>query len=75
MLRAQSTQQQLELKATVKPLNLVDSEQLHSTAACCRFVYEEEGHPEDFFVPYLWALLVPRLPVSWDTSTFRLFSL
>ncbi len=39
-----------------------------------QFVYEEERHAEDFFMPYIWALLVPRTPVSWDRSKAALLA-
>ncbi|GAX78536.1 hypothetical protein CEUSTIGMA_g5976.t1 [Chlamydomonas eustigma] len=41
-------------------------------AAERRFEYEEEvdsDNSEDFFVPYIWGLLLPRLPVCWELDT------
>ena len=38
----------------------------------CRFSYEEEVHPEDFFLPYLWSLLMPRVPIHWRQESVRL---
>jgi hypothetical protein len=32
-----------------------------------RFTYEEEARPEEFFVPYVWGLVVAaRAPSAWD---------
>lgn len=39
-----------------------------------RFVYEEEAHPEEFFVPYVWSLVVARSSVPWALSAIALFS-
>eukprot|EP00798_Chlamydomonas_sp_ICE-L_P007765 gene7765-951_t len=40
-----------------------------------RFVYEEEGHSEDFFTPYVWSIIVPRTTVPWDVEAIQLYSL
>ena len=37
-------------------------------------MYEEEGHKEDFFVPYVWSLVVPRSTLPWDQAAIRLFA-
>ncbi|MCO5600246.1 hypothetical protein L7F22_054356 [Adiantum nelumboides] len=39
-----------------------------------RFTYEEELHPEDFFVPYVWQLAVSNSGISWNLDTITLFS-
>lgn len=39
-----------------------------------RFTYEEELHPEEFFVPYVWQLVVSHSGISWDFDTIMLFS-
>lgn len=39
-----------------------------------RFTYEEELHPEEFFVPYVWQLVVSHSGISWDLDTIMLFS-
>ncbi|KAG1680977.1 hypothetical protein FOA52_009936 [Chlamydomonas sp. UWO 241] len=37
-----------------------------------RFAYEEERHSEDFFMPYVWSLLLPRVPLAWEAGAVRL---
>ncbi|KAI5058263.1 hypothetical protein GOP47_0026433 [Adiantum capillus-veneris] len=39
-----------------------------------RFTYEEELHPEEFFVPYVWQLVVFNSGISWNLDTITLFS-
>ncbi|MCO5572356.1 hypothetical protein L7F22_026109 [Adiantum nelumboides] len=39
-----------------------------------RFTYEEELHPEEFFVPYVWQLAVSNSGISWNLDTITLFS-
>lgn len=39
-----------------------------------RFTYEEELHPEEFFVPYVWQLVVSHSGISWNLDTIMLFS-
>ena len=41
-----------------------------------RFTYEQENHPEEFFIPYVWQLAianwyVPTLPLILLQLTFR----
>ncbi|KAH7429697.1 hypothetical protein KP509_09G062000 [Ceratopteris richardii] len=38
-----------------------------------RFTYEEELHPEEFFVPYVWQLVVSNSGINWDLNTITLF--
>ena len=38
-----------------------------------RFTYEEEGSPEDFFVPYIWSLVVSRTTIPWNVHAIALF--
>ena len=40
-----------------------------------RFTYEEEADPEQFFLPYIWALVVGRYlaGMPWDTARIALF--
>lgn len=39
-----------------------------------RFAYEEESNPEEFFVPYVWSVVVARRPVSWSLEHVTLFT-
>lgn len=39
-----------------------------------RFTYEEETHPEGFFVPYVWTLVVSNTTVPWRPQAITLFS-
>ena len=41
---------------------------------CCRFTYEEEATPEDFFVPLVWSLAVADLLIPWRHSAIVLFA-
>ncbi len=41
---------------------------------CCRFTYEEEATPEDFFVPLVWSLVVADLMLPWRHSAIVLFA-
>lgn len=38
-----------------------------------RFTYEEELHREEFFVPYVWQLVVAQSGITWDLETITLF--
>ena len=38
-----------------------------------RFTYEEEASPEDFFVPYIWSLVVSSLSIPWTLSAISAF--
>lgn len=38
-----------------------------------RFTYEEEGTPEDFFVPYVWSLIVSSTTIPWNLHAIALF--
>lgn len=40
-----------------------------------RFTYEEELHPEEFFVPYVWTLVVAHGGIPWNPDAITLFSL
>lgn len=37
------------------------------------FTYEEEGTPEDFFVPYVWSLIVSSSTIPWNLHAIALF--
>jgi dymeclin len=39
-----------------------------------RFTYEEEASPEDFFVPYVWTLVVAHCGLPWNLQHIALFS-
>ncbi|KAK9817010.1 hypothetical protein WJX72_008242 [[Myrmecia] bisecta] len=39
-----------------------------------RFTYEEETSPEDFFVPYIWSLVVGNTTIPWNGHAIALFS-
>eukprot|EP00899_Mesostigma_viride_P025984 jgi/Mesvir1/6570/Mv25657-RA.1 len=38
-----------------------------------RFTYEEEMHPEEFFVPYVWSLVCAHSGIPWLVSSIALF--
>ncbi|KAL3152556.1 hypothetical protein ABBQ32_001583 [Trebouxia sp. C0010 RCD-2024] len=38
-----------------------------------RFTYEEEGTPEDFFIPYIWSLIVSSTTIPWNLHAVALF--
>ncbi|KAL8188837.1 hypothetical protein R6Q57_029592 [Mikania cordata] len=38
-----------------------------------RFTYEQESHPEEFFIPYVWQLVTTRRGFSFDPSSINLF--
>ncbi|KAL8234505.1 hypothetical protein R6Q59_020605 [Mikania micrantha] len=38
-----------------------------------RFTYEQESHPEEFFIPYVWQLVITRRGFSFDPSSINLF--
>ncbi|XP_021291111.1 dymeclin isoform X1 [Herrania umbratica] len=37
------------------------------------FSYEQESHPEEFFIPYVWQLLLSRCGFSFNASAINLF--
>ena len=39
-----------------------------------RFTYEQESHPEEFFIPYVWQLILSRSGLSFSPSSINLFS-
>jgi len=39
-----------------------------------RFTYEEEAHPEEFFVPYVWSLVCTHSGIPWDPAAIALFT-
>nr|XP_043626405.1 dymeclin [Erigeron canadensis] len=38
-----------------------------------RFTYEQESHPEEFFIPYVWQLVISRSGFGFDPSSINLF--
>lgn len=38
-----------------------------------RFTYEQESHPEEFFIPYVWQLVLSRCGFSFSPSIINLF--
>lgn len=38
-----------------------------------RFTYEEEAHPEEFFAPYVWTLVVAHSGIPWNPECVTLF--
>ncbi|RZB88924.1 Dymeclin isoform B [Glycine soja] len=38
-----------------------------------RFTYEQESHPEEFFIPYVWQLVLSRCGFSFNTGAINLF--
>lgn len=38
-----------------------------------RFTYEEEEFPEDFFVPYVWSIVVSNTTIPWNLQAVALF--
>uniref|UniRef100_A0A803MQS5 Dymeclin n=1 Tax=Chenopodium quinoa TaxID=63459 RepID=A0A803MQS5_CHEQI len=39
-----------------------------------RFTYEQESHPEEFFIPYVWQLAVAKCGFAFSPSKINLFS-
>ncbi|XP_074307211.1 uncharacterized protein LOC141642331 [Silene latifolia] len=39
-----------------------------------RFTYEQESHPEEFFIPYVWQLAVSNCEFAFNPSKINLFS-
>ena len=39
-----------------------------------KFTYEEEMHPEEFFIPYVWSLVCTHSGIMWDPQSITLFS-
>lgn len=39
-----------------------------------RFTYEQENHPEDFFIPYVWQLVLSRSGLSFNSRSINLFA-
>lgn len=38
-----------------------------------RFTYEQESHPEEFFIPYVWQLVLSRSNFSFNPNSINLF--
>lgn len=38
-----------------------------------RFTYEQESHPEEFFIPYVWQLSVSNCGFAFDSTKINLF--
>ncbi|GJP29574.1 hypothetical protein CLOM_g17551 [Closterium sp. NIES-68] len=38
-----------------------------------KFTYEEEMHPEEFFVPYVWTLVVAHSGIPWNPDCIAMF--
>ncbi|XP_004296579.1 PREDICTED: dymeclin [Fragaria vesca subsp. vesca] len=38
-----------------------------------RFTYEQESNPEEFFIPYLWQLVLSRCGISFNPGAINLF--
>ncbi|XP_031097954.1 dymeclin [Ipomoea triloba] len=38
-----------------------------------RFTYEQESHPEEFFIPYVWQLVLSRSGLDFSPSSINLF--
>ncbi|XP_042061033.1 dymeclin-like [Salvia splendens] len=38
-----------------------------------RFIYEQEIHPEEFFIPYVWQLILFRSSFTFNPSSINLF--
>ncbi|KAF3957893.1 hypothetical protein CMV_017140 [Castanea mollissima] len=38
-----------------------------------RFTYEQEPHPEEFFIPYVWQLVLSRCGFSFNSGAINLF--
>ncbi|KAK7270560.1 hypothetical protein RIF29_23790 [Crotalaria pallida] len=38
-----------------------------------RFTYEQESHPEEFFIPYVWQLVLSRCGFTFNTGAINLF--
>lgn len=39
-----------------------------------RFTYEQESHPEEFFIPYVWQLVLSHSGLTFSPSSINLFS-
>ncbi|CAI8604607.1 unnamed protein product [Vicia faba] len=39
-----------------------------------RFMYEQESHPEEFFIPYVWQLVLSHCGFTFNTEAINLFS-
>lgn len=39
-----------------------------------RFTYEQENHPEEFFIPYVWQLILSQSAFSFDPAAINLFT-
>ncbi|XP_020203052.1 dymeclin isoform X2 [Cajanus cajan] len=37
------------------------------------FTYEQESHPEEFFIPYVWQLVLSRCGFKFDAGAIKLF--
>ncbi|OIW12485.1 hypothetical protein TanjilG_04649 [Lupinus angustifolius] len=38
-----------------------------------RFTYEQESHPEEFFIPYVWQLVLSCCGITFNTGAINLF--
>ncbi|GMP85013.1 hypothetical protein CsSME_00038328 [Camellia sinensis var. sinensis] len=38
-----------------------------------RFTYQQESHPKEFFIPYVWQLVISRGSFSFNPSSLNLF--
>ncbi|XP_022875130.1 dymeclin isoform X3 [Olea europaea var. sylvestris] len=38
-----------------------------------RFTYEQENHPEEFFIPYVWQIVLSRSGLSFNPTSINLF--
>lgn len=36
-----------------------------------RFRYVEEDQPEEFFIPYIWTLVLKSLGLHWDNGKIK----
>lgn len=40
-----------------------------------RYNYQEESlHPEDFFIPYMWGIVLEYSGVPWNAQVMKLFT-
>ena len=39
-----------------------------------RFTYEQEPAPEEFFTPYIWAIVHERAGIGWDPERILIFA-
>lgn len=58
----------------VKKLKIGDVSNLEKKFVHLQFKYEEEENAEDFFSPYVWAIVVNSSGFYWNPENIRLFS-